>query len=62
MQRLIRLPEVMALTGRSRSRIYAAMEVGAFPKSVKIGDRAVAWVEREVQDWIAARAAERELA
>ena len=56
MNRLLRLPDVLSLTGLSRSRLYADP---SFPKSVKIGERAVAWVEDEVRDWIDARIAER---
>lgn len=40
---LLRLPVVMARTGKSRSTIYAQMKEGTFPKSVKISKRAVAW-------------------
>ena len=56
MPRLLRLHAVKELTGLSRSTLYADP---SFPKSVKIGDRAVAWVEQEVADWINARIAER---
>lgn len=59
MSKLIRLCAVKELTGLSRSAIYAAAD---FPQSVKIGPRAVAWVEAEIQDWISARIAARELA
>lgn len=56
MPKLIRLPAVKEITGLSRSTIYADP---TFPKQVKIGERAVAWVEGEVRDWIEARMAER---
>lgn len=59
MPKLLRLEAVKELTGLSRSAIYADTE---FPKSVKIGPRAVAWVEQEIADWIAARIREREAA
>lgn len=59
MPTLIKLPEVAALTRRSRTRIYADMDEGKFPKPVKIGQRSVAWVESEVRDWLDARVAER---
>jgi prophage regulatory protein len=59
MQTLLRLRAVKERTGLSRSSIYADP---GFPRPVKIGPRAVAWVEREIADWIAARVAERELA
>ena len=53
--RLIRLKEVIACTGLARSTIYKYIAEGAFPKSVSLGDRAVAWVESEVQEWILER-------
>lgn len=55
--RLIRLKEVMDQTALSRSAVYRKMNEGSFPQSVSLGDRAVAWVESEVQDWIAQRIA-----
>ncbi|EOX4941904.1 AlpA family transcriptional regulator [Vibrio tubiashii] len=53
MSRLIRLNEVMNLTALSRSAIYRKMKTGEFPQSVNIGDRAVAWVEQDIKEWIA---------
>ena len=50
--RLIKLKEVMHITSLARSTIYKFMGEGSFPKSVSLGDRAVAWVEEEVQDWM----------
>lgn len=55
---LIRRKEVERLTTLSRSRIYALMAQGSFPKSISLGSMSVAWVEAEVQEWIAARIAE----
>ncbi|MFH4752593.1 AlpA family transcriptional regulator [Vibrio alginolyticus] len=52
MNRLLRLREVMDVTALSRSAIYRKMNTGDFPQSVSIGDRAVAWVEKDVSDWI----------
>lgn len=51
--RLIRRPEVEKLTGRSRSSIYKGIEDGTFPKPVKIGQRAVAWPDSVIRNWIA---------
>lgn len=50
--KLIRLPEVIELTGLSRSSIYAYISQGLFPQPVKIGIRSVAWYEWEIQEWI----------
>ena len=59
--RIIRLKEVIDCTGLGRSTIYKYISEGSFPKSVSLGDRAVGWVESEVQDWILARIEERDL-
>lgn len=48
----LRLPQVMAKTGLGRSSIYLFMNRGDFPKSIKIGNRAIAWIEREVDQWV----------
>lgn len=50
--RIIRLPEVIRLTGLSRSSIYAFMQKGCFPQRKKIGLRAVGWLESEIVKWI----------
>lgn len=58
--RIIRLSEVLANTGLARSTLYRYVADGAFPKPVSLGDRAVGWVESEVQDWVLARIEERD--
>jgi len=45
---LMRLPEVMRESGLSRSSIYQYAEEGLFPRPVKIGERAVAWISSEI--------------
>lgn len=58
--RLIRLPEVMSRVSLRRATIYRRISKGDFPKPVRTGGRASAWVESEVDAWIADRIAERE--
>jgi len=48
---ILRLPNVKASTGLSRSTIYLRISQGTFPKPVKLGGRAVGWVQTEVQEW-----------
>lgn len=50
--RFIRLQEVMHKTALSRSAIYRKMNDGSFPKTVSLNDRAVAWDESEVEEWM----------
>jgi prophage regulatory protein len=53
--RLLRLPDVMRLTGLSRSTIYHLASTLDFPKPVKLGNRVSAWVACEVTEWIDCR-------
>ncbi len=55
---ILRLPQVKARTGRSRSSIYADIKAGRFVAPINIGPRAVGWLEHEVDAWIAARVVE----
>lgn len=50
--RLIRLPAVIERTGYGKAWIYRLISMGRFPRPVKIGIRAIAFVEGEVDDWI----------
>lgn len=58
--RIIRLKEVIDLTGLARSSVYRYVAQNSFPKPVSLGDRAVGWVESEVREWISERIAERD--
>ena len=51
--RFLRLPEVVRKTGLSRSELYRRVKVQKFPKSIRIGARMVAWLESDVDRWIA---------
>lgn len=54
---LIRRKQVEALTSLSRSRIYALINEGSFPKPVRLGAQSVAWPLAEVEAWISERIA-----
>ena len=62
MKKIIRLPKVEERTGKSRSRIYADIEAGTFPKPIKLSARAVRWIESEIDAWIDSKIADREAA
>ena len=55
----VRLNEVKARTAFSRSTLYAHVRDGRFPLPVTISKRCVAWVEGEIDGWIADRIAAR---
>lgn len=57
-QSLIRFTEVQRRTGYSKAWIYRLMSNGKFPESVKIGTRAIAFVESEIDEWVNQRIAE----
>jgi prophage regulatory protein len=60
--RLIRLPEVIHLTGISRSLVYEKIKPTSkwfdesFPRQKKLSKRAVGWVLIEVTHWVQAQA------
>ncbi|WP_394146846.1 helix-turn-helix transcriptional regulator [Shewanella atlantica] len=56
-KRVIRLPGVKYKTGLSRSGIYLAMANGSFPASISLGDRAVGWLESDIDQWLDERIA-----
>lgn len=51
----LRLPDVKALTGLSKTSLYALVRERSFPAPVRLGPRAVAWVRAEVRQWAANR-------
>jgi len=55
---LIRLPEVQRRTGYSKAWIYRLISEKRFPSSIKIGSRAIAFVESEIDEWVNQRIAE----
>ena len=55
--KLLRLADVRERVPYSRSTIYALIQKNEFPKPISIGERAVAWLEVDVDEWIAARVA-----
>lgn len=54
-ERLIRLPEVKQRVGLGRSTIYRLMDLGSFPRARKLGLRAIAWSEADIDNWIAGK-------
>jgi prophage regulatory protein len=58
--RFLRLNDVIAATGLSRSTIYKFMDEEVFPKTIPLGGRAVAWVESEIEEWMEQRLALRD--
>lgn len=54
---ILRFSQVKAKTGYTRSGIYARIRAGDFPKQIKLGSRAVGFLQSEIDAWINARIA-----
>ncbi|MBM9604105.1 helix-turn-helix transcriptional regulator [Desulfopila inferna] len=54
-ERMLRLPDVKAMTGYSTASIYAKMAEGTFPVALKIGSRAIAWRLGTILDFLKSR-------
>lgn len=52
---LLRMAEVTRTVGLSRATIYRLMDRGEFPRAVPLTGSAVAWVQAEVEGWVAER-------
>lgn len=52
---ILKLPATCERTGKSRSSIYQSIADGTFPRPIKLGPRAVGWLEDEVDAWIQQR-------
>ncbi|WP_234830761.1 helix-turn-helix transcriptional regulator, partial [Vibrio anguillarum] len=53
--KVIRLKEIIELTGLSKSTIYRLTESKKFPKQLSLGERSVGWLESEVNEWLEKR-------
>jgi prophage regulatory protein len=51
-ERLLKLKEVIGLTGLSKSTIDRKEAANEFPKRVKLGSRWIAWPETKIKEWI----------
>ena len=50
---ILRLKQVGAETGLSRSSIYRAIQAGTFPSSISLGPRSVGWRRGDIDAWLA---------
>jgi prophage regulatory protein len=53
--RILRLPQVCKMTGLRRSFLCELQAERRFPRSIKLGARAVGWLEGEIQAWMSTR-------
>ena len=55
MDRILRTPEVVRLTGLSKTTIWRRVRSGDFPKPLKLGSlgtRSIGWREGDVKSWL----------
>ena len=51
--RIVRLPEVMRMTGLGKSTIHRWYREGRFPQPLKLGPKSIGWRREEVLEWLA---------
>lgn len=55
MRKLFREEEVLLQFGFSRSAMRRAIAEGNFPRPIRLGRRAIAWVDEDLDKWVEAR-------
>lgn len=50
--KILRLTEVIEKTGLSKSAIYRGLDENTFPQPVQLTERAVGWLESDLDKWI----------
>ena len=50
--RLLKIAEVKSRVGLGKSKIYALVAEGRFPRPYKLTPKAARWSEREIAEWI----------
>ncbi|MFH0257041.1 AlpA family transcriptional regulator [Vibrio rumoiensis] len=58
--KIIRLKEVISITGLSKTTIYSRMAENAFPKTISLGKNSVGWIESEIYQWVENLVADRD--
>lgn len=56
---VLRIDQVIARIGLSRTSIYDAIKAGTFPKPIKLSKQARGWLKSEIDQWLADLAAGR---
>ena len=55
---ILKLKNVMQVTGLARSTVYLWMKDKTFPTPIKLGERSVGWLEKDIDTWLDERIAE----
>lgn len=57
--KILRIKEVIGKVSLAQSTIYRMVADGDFPKPIPLAPNRVGWVESEIEDWLAEKAAMR---
>lgn len=57
---VLRKPIVLSRVGFSHTQLYREIRSGRFPAPIWLGRNSVGWLAHEIDDWLAARVAERD--
>lgn len=52
---ILRLPQVKARTGLSKTTIYRLASAGKFPRRIQVTENIVGWLEADVESFLRAR-------
>jgi prophage regulatory protein len=50
--KILRLKDVIAKTGLSRSNIYSLLSAGKFPKKIQLSPRCIGFLEADIDNWL----------
>ena len=50
--RILRLPDVMRLTGLSKATIHRRYRDGTFPEPLRLGPQSIGWWRAEILEWL----------
>ena len=53
--RILRIAKVTARVDLSRTSVWRLCRARKFPQPIRLSDRAIGWIESEVDEWIAGR-------
>lgn len=59
MPKILRIKSVLSITGLSHSTIYLYVQTNKFPRPIKLGVRAVGWLDEDIQKWLQERLEQR---
>ncbi|SFU61377.1 helix-turn-helix transcriptional regulator [Pseudoduganella namucuonensis] len=59
---VLKINQVMAICGKSRSAIYKEIRKGLFPRQLKLTSRSAGWSKNEIEQWLEERKRDRDQA